>query len=218
MTAQLADRRSRLDSGERSLGWKVGFGSAEAMGRLGIDAALVGFLTDRSLLRAQASVPISGWSAPVLEPEVAVHMATDLPAGSDATAAREAIVALGPAFELADVDPPPGEVEAILAGNVFQRHVLLGPSDPNVSAPVLRGRLTGPGGAERTVEDPLALTGEPVGVVRHVADLLGEFGEALRAGEIVICGSIVPPIPVAPADAVSYTLDPVGEISIRFES
>ena len=218
MNAQLAERRRRLDSGERSLGWKVGFGSAEAMRRLRTDAPLVGFLTDGARLRAPASVSISGWSAPVLEPEVAVHMGTELPAGGDAASARGAIAALGPAFELADVAPPPRDVEAILAGNIFQRHVLLGPADPDASAPTLRGRLTGPGGAEQTVEDPLALTGDPVGIVRHVADLLGELGEVLGAGEIVICGSIVPPIRVAPADAVSFALDPVGEISIRFEA
>jgi 2-keto-4-pentenoate hydratase len=218
MEAQLADRRLRLDSGERSVGWKVGFGSTEAMGRLRIEAPLVGFLTDRSLIRAPASVSLAGWSAPLLEPEVAVHMGTDLPAGADGPAVQRAIAALGPAFELADLDPPPREVEAILAGNIFQRHVLVGPSDPKAPASGLRGRLTGPGGAERAVEDPVALTGDPVDVVHHVADLLGEFGETLRGGEFVICGSIVPPIPVAPTDAVSYALDPVGEISIRFES
>jgi 2-keto-4-pentenoate hydratase len=218
MRAQLAARRRRLEAGERSLGWKVGFWSAEAKAGLHIDAPLVGFLADGALLPESASVSISGWSAPVLEPEIAAHMGSDLPAGAGATAAGRAIGSLGPAFELADVDPPPREVEAILAGNIFQRHVLLGPTDSNVSTQALRGRLTGPGGAERTVEDPLALTEDPLDVVRHVADLLGEFGEALRAGEIVISGSIVPPIPVAPGDAVSYALDPVGEVSIRFES
>jgi 2-keto-4-pentenoate hydratase len=217
MSAQLAARRRRLDAGERSLGWKVGFWSAEAKAQLNIDAPLVGFLADGGLLRAPASVSISGWSAPVLEPEIAAHMGSDLPAWGNVHAAGRAIGSLGPAFELADVDPPPRGVEAILAGNIFQRHVLPGPTDPNVSTRALRGRLTGPGGAERTVEDPLALTEDPIDVVRHVADLLGEFGEALRAGEIVICGSIVPPIPVAPGDAFSYALDPVGEIAIRLE-
>lgn len=217
MSSLLAARRRRLEAGERSLGWKVGFGSAEAMGRLHIDAPLVGFLADGALLREPASVSISGWAAPVLEPEIAAHMGSDLPAGGDAPAARRAIGSLGPAFELADVDPPPREVEAILAGNIFQRHILLGPTDPNVLTRAFRGRLTAPGSAERSVEDPLALTGDPIDVVRHVADLLGEFGEALRAREIVICGSIVPPIPVAPGDALFYALDPVGEISIRFE-
>lgn len=216
MRAQLAERRRRLGAGERSLGWKVGFGSAEAMKRLRIPAALVGFLTDRARIGAPATVSLSGWAAPVLEPEVAVHLDADLPGGGDVDAARRAIAALGPAFELADVDPPPREVEEILAGNIFQRNVLVGPADSGASARSLRARITGPGGAERAVDDPQALNGDLIDTVRHVADLLGEFGETLSAGEIVICGSIVPPIPVAPSDAVSYALDPVGGLTIRF--
>ena len=46
MEAQLAGRERRLAGGETSLGWKLGFGSAEAMEGLGITAPLVGFLTD----------------------------------------------------------------------------------------------------------------------------------------------------------------------------
>jgi 2-keto-4-pentenoate hydratase len=218
MERLLAERRRRLASGDRSLGWKVGFGSEDAMRRLRTDAALVGFLTARSLLEAPAGVSLSGWVNPVLEPEVAVHMGSDLPPGAHMAAAQEAVSALGPALELADVDPPPRDVEQILAGNIFQRHVLVGPVESGVSPGILRGRITGPGGGERVVDDPQATNGDLVGIVRHVADLLGEFGETLRAGEIVICGSIVPPISVASGDAVSYRLDPLGELSIRFES
>jgi 2-keto-4-pentenoate hydratase len=218
MERLLAERRRRLASGDRSLGWKVGFGSEDAMRRLRTDAALVGSLTARSLLEAPAGVSLSGWVNPVLEPEVAVHMGSDLPPGAHMAAAQEAVSDLGPALELADVDPPPRDVEQILAGNIFQRHVLVGPAESGVSPGILRGRITGPGGGERVVDDPQATNGDLVGIVRHVADLLGEFGETLRAGEIVICGSIVPPISVASGDAVSYRLDPLGELSIRFES
>jgi 2-keto-4-pentenoate hydratase len=218
MERLLAERRRRLASGDRSLGWKVGFGSEDAMRRLRTDAALVGSLTARSLLEAPAGVSLSGWVNPVLEPEVAVHMGSDLPPGAHMAAAQEAVSDLGPALELADVDPPPRDVEQILAGNIFQRHVLVGPAESGVSPGILRGRITGSGGGERVVDDPQATNGDLVGIVRHVADLLGEFGETLRAGEIVICGSIVPPISVASGDAVSYRLDPLGELSIRFES
>jgi 2-keto-4-pentenoate hydratase len=218
MSAQLSDRRRRLDSGERSLGWKVGFGSADAMERLGIDAPLVGFLTDRSLIDPANGVSLSGWAAPALEPEVAVHVGTDLRAGDDLAAAQSAIAALGPAFELVDIDPPPREVEAILAGNIFQRNVALGAADSSAPAAALRGRVTGPGGRRGVVEDPQAVTGDLVGIVRHVADLLGSLGEMLRAGEVVICGSIVSPIAVAPSDVVAYALDPVGGMSIRLDS
>jgi 2-keto-4-pentenoate hydratase len=216
MRAQLAERRRRLRSGERPLGWKVGFGSPDAIKRLRTDAPLIGFLTDASVVDSGASVSLRGWAAPVVEPEIAAHMAAELPPQADRASARRAIAALGPAFELADVDPPPAEVEAILAGNIFQRRVVLGPARAGSSASELRAHLTFPDGTGQAIEDPQAPTGEILDIVGHVADLLGELGETLGAGEVVICGSIVPPIAVRPKDSFSYALDPAGTVSIRF--
>ena len=75
------------------------------------------------------SVSVAGWTKAVLEPEVAVHLGSDLPGGAGEDAAREAIGALGAAFELADIDFPPDDPEAILAANVYQRAVVLGPGE-----------------------------------------------------------------------------------------
>jgi 2-keto-4-pentenoate hydratase len=53
--------------------------------------------------------------------------------------------------------------------------------------------------------------------VRHVADVLAAFGERLRAGEIVITGSVVAPIAIEPDEAgLTFALDPVGSVSVRF--
>ena len=53
--------------------------------------------------------------------------------------------------------------------------------------------------------------------MRHVADLLAAFGERLSAGDIIIAGSVVPPILVeADETAVAYALDPVGRVSVAF--
>jgi 2-keto-4-pentenoate hydratase len=216
MEAQLAERERRVAIGETPLGWKVGFGSAKAMKSLAIAAPLVGFLTDRSPLEPGASALVGEWTRPVLEPEIAVRVGTDLAPGGGLEAAAEAIRAIGPAYELVDVDPPPGDVVAILAGNIFHRHVVIDPEaeiEPERFG-TLRA-LVVCNGDERRISDPQAATGELVGVVRHVADLLGEFGRSLRAGELVICGSIVPPIAVAAGDVVAYRLDPVGAISLR---
>ncbi len=71
MHAQLARRAEMLASGRRHLGWKVGFGSAAAMQRLGLAAPLVGFLTDGSRLESGAACRIAGWTRAVLEPEIA---------------------------------------------------------------------------------------------------------------------------------------------------
>jgi 2-keto-4-pentenoate hydratase len=217
LDAQLDERRRRLATGERSVGWKLGFGSSEAMAQLGIEAPLVGYLVEGGRLASGARASISGWEKALVEPEVAIHVGRDIVAGGDREAVQEAIGGIGAAIELNDLDRPPDDVEAILRANVFQRHVVLGPASARVEPTGLVGRIAGPGGEERVVEDPQRATGEVVGLLRHLADLLGEFGETVRAGEVLICGSIVPPIAAAPRTEIAYRLDPLGEISIRLE-
>jgi 2-keto-4-pentenoate hydratase len=215
MEAQLAARRRRMDAGERPLGWKLGFGGAAIMERLGTQAALVGYLMQSGLIEDGSAPSLGGLANPVLEPEVAVHMARDLAPGSDDAATEAAIAGLGPALELADIDPPPEDPERILAGNIYQRGVAL-------ARPAERRSLAGAtarvvvNGEPTLVDDPEGPTGPLIGLVRHVADLLGAFGERLRAGEVVICGALVPPLPIAPGDRVEYELPPLGALSLSF--
>ena len=80
MERQLQLRRRVLEHGARPLGWKLGLGTPAAMEKLGTSAPLVGFLTDRSLLEPGARCAVGGWGKPTAEPEVAIHVATDVPA------------------------------------------------------------------------------------------------------------------------------------------
>ena len=87
MQAQFAKRRARIDAGEPPLGWKVGFGAPAAMAKFGITAPLVGFLTLPALVPSGTPASLAGWTKPVAEPEIAVHMGKDLSAGASDTAA-----------------------------------------------------------------------------------------------------------------------------------
>jgi len=221
MKTQLALRRARLDAGEQSLGWKVGFGAPAAMARLGLKAPLVGFLTDRALVASGSRLSLTGWNKPAAEPEIAVYLGCDLPGAADRVSAQAAITGLGPAIELADVDRPPNDIETILAGNIYQRNVILGRCD----AARAQGRLDGvlarvfhKGSEIARTTDPQALTGELIDIVRHVANVLAACGERLRAGEIIITGSIVPPLWVEPGEELVFALDPIGSVAIGFES
>ena len=219
MAAQLDRRRKRLGAGERPLGWKVGFGAPAAMRKLAIKAPLIGFLTDQALVATGTAVSLAGWSKPAAEPEIAVHMGRDLPAGGDRDTVKAAIAGLGPAIELADVDRPPEDVEHILFGNIYQRHVIVGPCDASRAGGAvdgLRGYVARNGSAFALASDPQALTGELIDIVRHVADTLAVFGETLRAGQIVITGSIVPPLWVEAGEEITFELDPAGSVSIHF--
>ena len=97
MAIQLQRRRERLDAGEKAVGWKVAFGAAAAMERLRITAPLFGFLMQRGVLASGATVSVAGWANPVLEPEIAVHICKDVPAGADREVAAAAIGGVGPA-------------------------------------------------------------------------------------------------------------------------
>ncbi|MEJ2290948.1 MAG: fumarylacetoacetate hydrolase family protein [Deinococcales bacterium] len=218
MTRQLEVRRQRLATGEASLGWKLGFGTPAAMERLGIEAPLVGFLVDGATVEPGSTVSVAGWTNPVVEPEIAVIMGRDLPHAAHRDAVREAIAAVAPAIELADLSFPPEDVEAILASDVYQRHVVLGRPDETRGG----GRLDGlvatvdrDGARIATTDDPLAATGDLIDNVMHVANLLASLGEVLRAGEIILTGSIIPPIRADRSTEVRYVLDPIDTISVR---
>ena len=213
--AMLALRRARIEDGARPLGWKVGFGSPAAFELLGTDRPLVGFLTDRSLLDDGATVPVGGWTTPMLEPEIAVHLAHDVEGDATHDDVRAAIGGLSAAIELADVDVTPADPEPILAGNIYHRHVLLGPVDEGrTTAEGIRGRVLRDGEEIAATDTPEAATGQLAEVVRLTAELLAASGERLRAGDVVITGSIVAPVKVAPGESVTAEIDPLGSLTV----
>jgi 2-keto-4-pentenoate hydratase len=217
MRAQLALRRQRLEAGETPLGWKVGFGSPASLERLGLGGPLVGFLVREARVFSGASVSVGGWAKAVAEPEIAVHLGADVPGGSGLEEARQAIAALGPAIELADVSFPADDVERILAANIYQRSVVLGPRSEAGAGGAVAGlvpRVYRDGRECASTTEPEALTGPVVVLVRQVADLLDAFGEELRAGEVVIAGSVLPPLDVAAGENLRFELSPFGAVEV----
>jgi len=220
MTAQLTERRARIAAGEKPLGWKVGLGAPATMQKMGLRAPLIGYLMQRALVLSGSTVSLKGWARPVAEPEIAVRMARDLSPGATPEATMAAIKEILPAIELADLDPvpTPDTLDAVLAGDIFQRHVILcGNTRPGGSVNGLTSRVIRRDVEANRTTDPEALTGKLLDIVAHVANTLSVFGEKLSAGDIIITGSITPP-PMIEADETEFThaIDPIGEVSVRF--
>jgi 2-keto-4-pentenoate hydratase len=219
LSAQLELRSRRLAEGEHPLGWKVAFGAPQAEELLGLGAPLIGFLTSRALVEPGAVYSIAGWTKPALEAEIAVHMGSDLGAGAGRGETQAAIAALGPTLELADIDRPLEELEAVLAENIFQRGVVLGTPDPARAGGDVAGikaRVTADGEEVGATDDPTALTGDLLEVVAHVADILAAFGETLHAGEVVITGAVLPHVWPARGQHVELELEPLGSLDVTF--
>jgi len=220
MPAQLAKRRARIAAGERPLGWKAGFGVPAALQRLGIQAPAVGYLMQRALLLSGSTVSLKNFIKPVMEPEIAVRMARDLGPGASSDEVLAAVKEILPAIELADFDPPPtpDNLDVVLEADIYQRHVVLcGNTRFGAGTEGLTSRLIRRGAEVSRTTDPEALAGKLTDIVAHVANTLAAFGEKLSAGDVIITGSITPPIMLeADDDAITHALDPIGEVSVSF--
>jgi 2-oxo-3-hexenedioate decarboxylase len=213
MATQLADRARR---GASHLGWKVGFGTAQAMVKLGISAPLVGHLVEGARLDSGATVAIGDWDAPKLEPEVAVHLAADVDASGGRDAVLAALGGLGAAIELVDLDPDADDPEDILARNIFQRAFLLGPAQDVGDTHDLHLTVEVDGEEAVDTGDITAATGDVFDAVASVAATLAAAGERLRAGDVVIAGSIVPALALEPGQEVVMELAPLGRLEVAF--
>lgn len=220
MRRQLSWRRERLEAGERPIGWKIGLGSPPALATAAITAPLVGFLTDRVVREEGPPYSLAGSTKPAFESEIGIHLGAPVPAGADRETAAAAIAGLGIAIELADVDRSLAEVEEVLAGNIFNRAVLLGPIDASRAGGDTAGLtacLSRDGDEIHRIDDLTALVGgDPVDLVRHVASYLGAFDLALDPGAVVISGSVVPLEFVSPGLELVYSLGELGSLAVAF--
>lgn len=216
MQTLLAAWRARLEAGERRLGWKLAFGSLEGKERLGISAPLVGFMTEDALLEDGATCSVAGWENPVFECEVAVRMSRGVEPGAGPAVAAEAIGALAPAIEVVELSPPPAHVEQVLASNIYHRHVVLGPTTAVDSLEGVACRVLVEDVEVSRTAEPEELTGDTPALLAHVADVLGAMGERLSAGDVVITGAVVPPMPVPAGERVTFRIDPLGAVESTF--
>ncbi len=220
LPTMLEARRQALEDGASPVGWKVGFGAPASLELMKIDAPVLGYMTDRTTVPSGAMISLDGWTRPVVEFEVAAYIGSDLGPGATTEEARAAVSALGPAIELADIDLPiqAESVSDIVAGNIFHKAVMLGARDParaGIDTSGLTARILIDGRERWVVTELEALTGTYPKVITTVANTLAAAGERLRAGDIIITGSVIPPVPGADGQVFTFVLDPLPEITIR---
>lgn len=213
----------REAEGERVVGKKIGATSKAVQGMLGVDRPDFGFLMDRMQAKQGETVRIDGnLIAPRIEAEIAFILKDELlgPRVTDEAvlAATEAVCIC---FEIVDsrIDDWNIQIVDTVADNASCGIFLLGDTrvDPrDLDLPALKcqvfknNQLLSEGYGS-------AVQGSPLTSVAWLANTLGEYGVALKAGEIILSGSLVPLEPVAPGDTFETRIDGLGSASIRFE-
>jgi 2-keto-4-pentenoate hydratase len=203
MRAQLGRRDAEVVAGARPLGWKLGLTVPAVQEALGLSGPVAGYLTTGTQLAPGASVSLAGFTAPMIEPEVALHVGED-----------GGVAGLGVAIEIVDIDLPFEDLEAILAGNVFHRAVVLGPPRADATLADVTARVL-QDGEEVAVARAGAVVGDPAEVVRFVSGWVEPYGATVEPGHAIIAGSLTPPVPVEAGQEITVDLGPLGSLALH---
>ncbi len=218
---QLGVVARRVGAGERQVGWKVAQTSEETRRQFGFHEPIFGCLMEEGLRRSGHTYRQDELIRPGCEPEICVKLAGPLSGEVDAATARRAIDALYPAFEIIEVRGDiAGQKALAIADNVAQKGVVFGEPVPFGDAPDLATMecrvLVNSGEAARGRGE--AVLGDPVNAVVWLAAKLAGFGLSLRAGDLVMTGSITRMLPLSPGDRARAEFAGIGAVEASVEA
>lgn len=208
-------------------GYKIALSTAEMRRFVGVDAPQAGAMFESTLHRSPARVRAADYLRLIVEFEVAVEIAEDLPA-ADRPFFRDrvasAVGAVMPALELADDRNADYTQLAkhpydLIADNCWNEGAVLGYPvkdwkgiDLATASGVatINGKIVGEGvGA--------AAMGHPFNAVAWLADHLASLGRGLLRGDVVITGSLITSKHVKSGDFVTFGVDGLGDVELRVD-
>jgi 2-keto-4-pentenoate hydratase len=199
--------RQELDSGAARVGWKIGHAIPEAEAIVG-NQPVIGYLTSRTVHKDRDEWSRRGQDLRA-ETEFAVELCSDLRAGATSSEAVAAIAGLCVALEIVDVARAPGDINAVMRGNVFHRAVAFGPTRQ------VRREHLGPATLhlDASIHESDEPMPDPAWVVQAAAEALAPFGEILLSGDRVLSGSVVHQ-PLGRASSATASIENLGQVSL----
>src|SRR4029077_10226087 len=180
--------------GERVVGYKVGFTTRALQERHGLTEPVLGFLLASGVFGSGDAVPLSRFVAIGVEVEVAFLLKRDL-AGPGVTTAAALLAVEGamPSFELIDfrLGGTPRGTDVVADGVLTNAIVLGRPLTPLAGLDLaLEGVVFEQDGQIVATQTAAEVLGNPLVSLAWAANALGGVGRGLRAGDIVLTGSI----------------------------
>jgi 2-keto-4-pentenoate hydratase len=184
---------------------------------MGIDHPCGGAIFAKTIHRSPARLACADFVNLRIECEIAVRVGADLAGPGRYTAANVSphVAEVMPAFELIeDRNAVYRETNALsmIADNCWNAGIVIGAPRKfvNVDIDSLRGRLAISG---RTVAEGKA--DRPLEALAWLADLALDRGKPIRKDMVVITGSLIATVSVAPGDTAVFTIDGLGETRLE---
>ena len=208
-------------------GYKLALTSAEMRRFVGVERPMAGMMLESTLRRSPARVRAADYVRLIVEFEIAVKIAEDLPAADkpfSRARVAQAVGAVMPALEIADDRNADYKELArhpleLIADNCWNEGAVLGApvkAWSTIDLAAVRGVATINGNKVGEGRGGDAM-GHPLDAVAWLADHLASEGRGLLRGDVVITGSIVTTKAVTPGDFVLFEVAELGAVELKVD-
>ena len=208
-------------------GYKLALTSAEMRRFVGVEQPMAGMMLESTLRRSPARVRAADYVRLIVEFEIAVKIAEDLPAADkpfSRARVAQAVGAVMPALEIADDRNADYKELArhpleLIADNCWNEGAVLGApvkAWSTIDLAAVRGVATINGNKVGEGRGGDAM-GHPLDAVAWLADHLASEGRGLLRGDVVITGSIVTTKAVTPGDFVLFEVAELGAVELKVD-
>ncbi|MDO9597586.1 MAG: 2-oxo-3-hexenedioate decarboxylase [Azoarcus sp.] len=215
-------KRRKIARGARIVGLKAGLTSHAKMKQMGVETPVFGFLADYFSVPEGGEIDTAKLIHPKVEPEIAFVTRTALKGpGCHIGAVLAATDFVIPAIEIIDsrYRDFKFDLKSVVADNCSSSRFVVGGKMGNVAELDLRtiGIVLEKNGEPVAFGAGAAVLGHPAAAIAMLANMLGEKGEEIPAGTLILSGGITEAVAVQPGDAVTLRMQHLGSVSVRFK-
>ena len=224
---QSAQMPHKQAQGRSIIGWKIGLTSKVMQDALGISTPDSGVLYDDMDFADGALISATRFIQPRIEAEIAFIMKAPLEGKVSREDVLEATDYVAPALEILDTriarqDATTGRTRKIfdtVSDNAANGGIVLGKQRHEPEAYDLRWV-----GAILTKNDEVTATGlgaavlnDPVMGIVWLSERMGQYGQRIEAGQVVLSGSFIAPIECPSGTRIEADYGQFGHVTVNFE-
>ncbi len=217
--AQRAFVQSKLDAGEKFVGYTLGLTSRNKQQAMGLDAPLYGRVTSGMIAAYGDPIRLDRFIHPRVESEIAFLLARDVEPPATVISVLAATELIFGAVDVLDsrYESFKFTLSDVVSDNASAGAFYLGPiaRRPEEIADL---RLVGcnviVGGDVAMTATGAAVMGHPAASVAWLANQLALEGETLKAGQLIFSGGVTAPVPVVAGAGVTFEFAGLGSIDV----
>lgn len=224
---QAAHMAQKLAAGRKIIGWKIGLTSKVMQQALKIDTPDSGVLYDDMLFQSGSTIPPNRFIAPRIETEIAFVMKEPLSGQVTRDEVLAATAYVAPSIEILDTrilraDPASGQPRIItdtVSDNAANAGIVLGKERHAPNAHDLRwvGAIVAKNAEVVATGLGAAVLNDPVTGIAWLCERMGQYGQRIEPGQVVLSGSFIAPIECPPGTDIVADFGAFGRVEIEFD-